>query len=115
MAFRAVRRRSHEDDAAFLLKHTLRCLLSAEEHAVEVDVDDLLPLLVSNVREVGADADAGVRYKNVYAAELGVHLRERRLHVPLFAHVTEAVPSKVRILCHYLLDRVFVIVDDKYL
>ena len=111
---RAVGRGGHQDDAALLLHHAARGFARAEEHAVEVDIDDFFPLLIRDVHEVGPDADAGVRDKDVDTAELRVHFFEGALHIFLFADVADIKSGKSRIFGHRLLGRPLIIVYDKY-
>ncbi len=71
---RPVGRGGHKDDPALLRLHPSGRFTRTEEHAVQVDVDDLLPLFIGDVNEIFPDAYAGIGYKDIDAAKLAVHL-----------------------------------------
>ena len=90
-ARRMRRDRAVVDDASaarVLVLHHPERLLHAEEHAGQVDVHDVPPLLDGQVLEWYArGADAGVVEQQVQAAEGLLRLREQRLHRLRIAHV----------------------------
>ena len=72
--------RAHVDDrAAAGRRHLARDRLADEERALEVDVDDGVPVGLGDVEELGGAKDAGVVDEDVDAAEGGDAGGERRV------------------------------------
>jgi hypothetical protein len=81
-----VGRRRHHDRAA-APAHRAACLLGAQEHAVDVHVEDALPLLVGHVQERPNVGDPGVRDHDVQVPRVLDAGADRTLHVGAAAHV----------------------------
>jgi hypothetical protein len=79
LALLAIHRGDVDDAAPALLEHVVDDLLGDVEQAVEIRLDDLVPLLVGHLAEQAVARDAGVVDQHVRGTVLGPDSLEGRL------------------------------------
>src|SRR5213596_1566479 len=86
--------RDIDDPPPAALDHPPGRVLRHEERALEIRVDDGVPIVLADPKQQVVARGAGVVHDHVDAPEVPLHRGDRRLHLSGVAHVTSVAPRR---------------------